>query len=366
MNDFYYWVAFNHLQGITSKHIFKLHAYFGDMEHAWRASHTELVKSGVRGEAVSTIIEQRSTINLQKLATKIRDQHISALHFAHKDYPPLLKELPDPPAILYIRGNRDLLSQQSLSVVGTRKASTYGLQVMQRFESTLAQHPLPIVSGLAFGIDALAHRAALKAEAPTIAILGSGVDDASIGPRTNVPLAREILQYGGAVVSEYPPSTQSQAYHFPERNRIIAGLSPGTLVIEAGRKSGSLITARLALDYNREVFAVPGSIFSQTSLGTNDLIRQGAIPVADMQEVWKALHFIEDSPSDSTPQKLQHSPEEQDILQHLSHEPLSLEFLVQRTGKPISELNSTLTILEIAGVVQPTGNGSYVLTGKTK
>lgn len=365
MHDIAYWIAFNHLEGITSKHLLALHAYFGKMERAWHASYAELMRCGLRETAVEAIVAGRGERDPATLAESIERQGIAALSFTPPDYPPLLKEIADPPAILYARGDTDILHNTCLAVVGTRKASPYGTQVMQRFAAALAQYSITIVSGLAFGIDALAHRAALAAGVPTIAVLGGGVDDASIGPRNHAPLAHEILRQDGTIISEYAPCTASQPYHFPERNRIIAGLSKGTLVVEAGLKSGSLITAHLALDYNREVYAIPGSIFSPVSHGTHALLKEGAIPITDMEELFVLLGVSNTAKKNGYATKPNLPPEHGRIFSLLTHEPQLPDMLAQAAGVTFAELNGILTALELRGLVQSSG-GRYLLTGKTK
>ena len=200
-------------------------------------------------------------------------------------YSDLLRRISDPPDVLYCRGNVSLLHSVCFAVVGTRKMTDYGRQAAADFAGNLATSCIAIVSGLALGIDAAAHRAALDAAGATIAVLGSGVDDANIGPPSNRPLARRILEHGGLIVSEYPAGTSAHPGSFPRRNRIISGLSRGVLVVEAARQSGSLITARCALEQDRDVFAVPGSIYWQASAGTNWLIAQGARPVESAMDI---------------------------------------------------------------------------------
>src|SRR3989344_3588610 len=194
-----------------------------------------------------------------------------------KDYPKLLVQIPDPPQQLYCRGNLELLNSECFAVVGTRKLTSYGKEATQKIVIGLVQTGFTIVSGLAMGIDAVAHQTALDTGGKTIAILGGGTDDRSIGPQINFRLAINILKSDGLIISEYPEGFHANEKTFPQRNRIISGLSRGTLVIEADEKSGALITAHCALDQNRDVFAVPGSIFSSKSLGTNTLIEKGEI-----------------------------------------------------------------------------------------
>ncbi len=215
-----------------------------------------------------------------EVATDIRQISIN-----DDEYPESLREIADPPAILYVRGSLDWDQQKEVvAVVGTRKPTSYGLQIATQLVEVIAKQCV-IVSGLAYGIDAAVHKAALRKEGVTVAILGSGLDDASIYPREHRKLAQEILRKGGALISEYPPLAEPLKHHFPERNRIIAGLSQKIVVVEAGERSGALITANLGLDYNREVLAVPGPVTSLMSMGPNQLIAEGAKPVLRPSDV---------------------------------------------------------------------------------
>ncbi len=212
------------------------------------------------------------------------DIHIIKL--SDKQYPALLREINDPPSLLYARGNISLLNNHNLlAVVGSRKTGTYGKECINTLLPSICLSGVVIVSGLAYGVDSLAHTVAVDHKQPTIAVLGTGVDDKSIYPKNHLPLAKEILKYNGLLISEYKPGTSPQKYHFPKRNRIVAGISQATLIIQAAQKSGSLITARLAMEYNREVMAVPGNITDPLSYGTNDLIRDGATPILKPEDI---------------------------------------------------------------------------------
>lgn len=270
------------------------------------------------------------------------------------DFPSLLKEIPQPPEQLYVRGTLPDPSQfYYLAVVGSRKYTNYGREAAERTIAGLAGYPICIVSGLAMGIDGIAHRAALDAGLPTLAIPGSGLDDCVLYPRTHHRLAHEILEGGGALLSEYEPRLEAAPWTFPQRNRIMAGISSGVLIIEAEELSGTLITARLALDYNRNVYVVPGSIFSATSKGTNGLIRRGATPITSSQELLDELGFTAPEQSDSGTLPLDltlFTPDEQAILLLLD-EPRAREDILALLDAPPAQILSTLTILEIKGVI---------------
>jgi DNA processing protein len=274
---------------------------------------------------------------------------------APEDFPLALREIPEPPETLYVRGVLpDPTQFYYLAVVGSRKFTAYGREAVERIIGGLAGYPICIVSGLAMGIDAIAHRAALDAGLPTVAIPGSGLDSSVIYPRSNLALAREIVENGGALLSEFAPDLRAAPWTFPQRNRIMAGISQNTLVIEAEEKSGTLITARLAVDYNRNVFAVPGSIFSASSKGTNKLIRQGATPITSAQDLLEELGLVEQVFGTDTKQEpldlTLYTPEEQSIL-ILLDEPLGREEILAAVSLAPATTLSTLTILEIKGVI---------------
>lgn len=268
----------------------------------------------------------------------------------HEDFPPALLEIPQVPEKLYIAGELPDPSQYYyLSVVGSRKYTNYGREATERIIAGLAGYPIVIVSGLAMGIDGIAHRAGLDAGLRTVAIPGSGLDPSVIYPRVHLGLAREIVENGGALISEFEPDFRAAPWTFPQRNRIMAGISQGVLVIEAEEKSGTLITARMALDYNRTVFTVPGPIFSATSKGTNNLLRQGATPITCAKDLLEELGFIEQQVG--TLDLTLYTPEEQAIL-ILLDEPLAREDILGALSAPLAQTLSILTILEIKGVIR--------------
>lgn len=225
------------------------------------------------------------------------NKEITIIHLHDTNFSPLLREITDPPQQLYARGNSALLhATHLLAVVGSRQASSYGQQCIERLLPTIIKAGVVIVSGLAYGIDSLAHQASVDLKAPTIAVLGTGIDDASIYPRPNLKLAHNILENNGLLVSEYAPGTAPAKHHFPKRNRIIVGLSQVTLIMQAAEKSGSLISARLASEYNRDVAAVPGPITDPLSAGPNTLIKDGATPVSTSQDILDIFGLAEIEP----------------------------------------------------------------------
>ncbi len=279
------------------------------------------------------------------------------------EFPDTLREIPQPPKDLFCRGALPLPDNILLSVVGSRKYSNYGADACQQLIEGLRGYPITIVSGLALGIDALAHRAALKAGLQTIAFPGSGLDPTVLYPASNRQLAEEIIESGGGLLSEHEPKFKATIYSFPERNRLMAGIAKATFVIEAGEKSGTLITARLATEYNRDVLALPGSIFSPNSYGPNWLISRGAIPITKSTDILEALGF------DLAQEKANHqeklftdlSPAETKIIDLLRIEPLSRDTLIHQTKMIISELNSLLMVMEIKGLIKESGGELHLV-----
>lgn len=276
-----------------------------------------------------------------------------------EEFPKALLEIPQPPKDLFVVGELpDPTEYYYLAVVGSRKYTNYGREAVERIISGLAGYPICVVSGLAMGIDGIAHRAALDAGLRTVAVPGSGLAEKVIYPRTHLNLAREIVENGGSLLSEYEPDFKATLWSFPQRNRIMAGLCNGVLIVEAEEKSGTLITARLAVEYNRNVFTVPGPIFSATSKGTNSLLRQGATPITCAKDLLEEIGFIEQSFGDQkeagVTQKLDltmYTPEEQSIL-ILLDEPREREEILAASDMPSAEILSILTVLEIKGVIQ--------------
>jgi len=274
----------------------------------------------------------------------------------------LLKEIYTPPALLYLRGKIEPRDEFSLGIVGTRKLSAYGQQATPFIAAELARAGLTIISGLAKGIDTLAHRAALSAGGRTIAVLGSGLNKTNIYPFSNRRLAEEISRKG-AVISEFPLGTQPLAQHFPQRNRIISGLSLGILVIEAPERSGALITAKDALEQNRDVFAIPGPIFAQNSFGTNNLIKMGAKLVGQANDILEELNLsLLTEPSSVDKKIIPDNQEEALILKQLSEEPIHIDKIIKQTKLSTAIVNSNLTLMEMKGKVRNLGGNNYVLT----
>jgi len=284
-------------------------------------------------------------------------------------YPALLRDTPKAPEQLYVAGNPDVLGLPQLAIVGSRNATPGGLETARQFSAHLANCGLIITSGLALGVDAAAHAGALSGNGQTIAVLGNGLDE--IYPRRNAALAQQI-RASGALVSELPPGTQVRKYQFPQRNRIIAAMSLGTLVVEAGMNSGSLITARFAGDYGREVFAIPGSIHNPLSKGCHRLIRQGAKLVEQAADIIEEIGIIaramtpesrpETERSDFTGSAGPADPDYAELLNCMGHDPVSIDRLVRRSGLTAEELSSMLLILELQGRIESLPGGRFQQT----
>jgi len=276
-------------------------------------------------------------------------------------YPPFLKELPDPPKILYTRGDLTIKNESCFAIVGTRKCSSYGKQIASEIARDLAEAGLTVVSGLAPGIDTFTHQAIVQARKRTIAVLGTGLDWKSIYPQSNLWLAKEILETGGCLVSEYPPETHGSKFTFPKRNRIIAALSLGVLVIEAPFKSGSLITANWAFLLKKKVFAVPASIYSQNSKGCHFLIKKGARLVECANDILKELNLSKKIKKNSVKEA---KNKEEKIILNILKQPMHIDKVAEKTGFPISLINKTLAILEIQGKVKNLGGNNYAVSNR--
>lgn len=269
-----------------------------------------------------------------------------------ENFPKALMEIPQPPKELYMRGTLPPADYIYLAVVGSRKHTSYGKDTCEKLIKGLKGYPIVIVSGLALGIDSIAHKAALSAGLITLAMPGSGLDNKALYPRSNANLADDIVRNGGCMLSEFPPTMKAELYTFPQRNRLMAGISRATLVIEAAEKSGTLITARMALDYNRDVLVVPGSIFSDTSSGTNKLIRQGAIPITTSEELLEALGFeIEKTEKNPVDKYRECGKDELKIIALLS-EPMERDELIRASGMETPKASALLSIMEIKELIR--------------
>ncbi|MEX1253520.1 MAG: DNA-processing protein DprA [Dehalococcoidia bacterium] len=357
-SELQYWVAFGRVPQIGRARFSLLEAGFGSMEEAWKASPAALQAAGLTGSALSALLAARDAIAPEAELDRLDTLGVRALTWHDDQYPSRLKEIFDRPPLIYVRGQLTAADEWSVALVGTRRATVYGRQAAEELADGLARNGVTVVSGLARGIDAIGHKTALTAGGRTIAVLACGLD--LIYPPEHLRLAHEIME-AGALVSDYAVGTQPRSEFFPRRNRIMVGIGLGVLVVEGDIKSGALITARQALDENREVFAVPGSIYAPTFRGTNWLIQAGqAKLVTRVEDILEelnlsmAVHQVEAKellPADDT---------EALLLRHLTIEPIHIDDVRRECGLPIETVSSVLAMLELKGMVRPVGNMNYV------
>lgn len=353
-----YWVGFTLISGIGFVRFNQLLTHFKTLENAWKAGPGELRQAGLDSGTVQSVINSRPVIDLDAEMEKLERSGVQAIISSSRDYPKRLKEVYDFPPVLFVKGTLSAEDDECISVVGTRRATAYGRQVTEEITTDLARSSITIASGLARGIDTVAHKSALAAGGRTIAVFACGLD--KIYPPENADLARRIPEQG-ALVSEYPLGTKPRPDYFPRRNRIMSGLSLGVLVIEAGEESGAMITAQLALEQNREVFAVPGSILSPASNGTNKLIQEGAKLVRDYRDVLQELNLSVVAHQMEMKPLIETTEQESFLLKHLSPEPVHIDEVCRASGLPISTVSSTLAVLELKGLVKQIGAMSYAL-----
>jgi len=357
-----YWLGLAKIPCIGPKRFNKLYKSCSSLEDAWNVPMTKLEQLGFGEKCIAEFIRMRAEINLDQEMENHEKEGITILTLEDEEYPRLLKETYDPPPTLFYRGALPSNDNFPLAVVGSRKFSDYGKQATQMITSELARNGLIIVSGLALGIDGIAHQACLGANGKTIAVLGCGIEKSNIYPVHNKILSEKIINAEGCVISEHPIGVPPLRHHFPQRNRVISGLSLGALIVEAAEKSGALITARFALEQNREVFAVPGTITSQTSFGTNNLIKMGAKPVTSAQDVLDALNLKQATDYIAAQEITADSADEAKLLEQLSKEPIHIDELIRLTKMPSSAISSTLTLMEMKGKVRHLGAMKYVLS----
>lgn len=356
--DIAYWVGFSLIHGIGRVRFSQLESYFGNLENAWKAAPSELKHSGLDDSSVRTITSSRPRISLDAEMEKLDRYGVQTLTCQDEDYPARLKEIYDYPPLLYVRGSLLPQNEWCLAVVGTRRATVYGRQVTEEIVADLVRNKITIVSGLAKGIDTIAHHTALEAGGRTIAVFACGLD--TVYPAENAELAHRIIPQG-ALISEYPLGTKPRAENFPRRNRIMSGLSLGVLVVEAGETSGAMITAHLALEQNREVFAIPGSILSPASNGTNQLIQEGAKLVRNYQDILEELNLTAVAHQMELKELIPASDTEVLLLKRLSAEPSHIDEVCRLSGLPISTVSSTLAMMELKGLVKQVGAMNYAL-----
>jgi DNA processing protein len=353
-----YWVGFNIVRGIGPTRMQALLDYFGSADRAWHASSEELRSAGLDRRSLESLLAARSALDLDQELERVAAVGARVLTWEAPDYPRLLREIAAPPPVLYVKGDITEQDAWAVAVVGTRRASDYGREITRRLAGDLARNGITVVSGLARGIDGEAHRAALKAGGRTIAVLGCGID--RIYPPEYRKLAQEIVGQG-ALVSDYPLGTEPEGKNFPPRNRIISGLSLGVLIVEAGERSGALITADYAAEQGRDVFAVPGSILTRGSAGTNALIRDGAKVVLGPEDILEELNLTMVAEQAEARQALPADETEAALLACLSAEPVHVDELQRQIDLPIAQVTSTLALMELKGMVRQVGGMKFVV-----
>jgi DNA processing protein len=359
-----YWIALNSIKGIGPVRIKHLLKKYGSPEKVFQLSSSVLGRTGLFTE---DIIKEVHDPELLKQAEKQLDwaesRNIQIMTLGDKNYPPLLKEIFAPPPVLFIKGSTKSFSKHCIGVVGMRQLGTYGKNATEHIVQGLVNYNISIVSGLALGIDSVAHKACLDNGGTTIAVLGCGVD--KVYPASNRRLAEQIEEKG-AIISEFPLGTPPLPYNFPQRNRIISGLCAGVLVVEARKKSGSLITAHYAMQQGRDVYAVPGSIFNDRSNGTFNLIKSGAIPVRSAKDILESIEVVTHAYSSSkimtkvvriSPELL--NAEERAVMDVLSDEPLRMDQIAASANKDMTKLFTILLNLELKGAVKQVAGQKY-------
>ncbi|MBI5654449.1 DNA-protecting protein DprA [Candidatus Uhrbacteria bacterium] len=350
------WLALAWFDGFGTRTLHRLaKRYGGRGDKALACTLEDLLAANVTEKVAARFFGFRRETDTERLARKMEEEGVSLMLDSDEDYPPRLKQISDPPFALFVRGPK-IFSELEIAIVGTRNCTPYGRNVTIELAHDLARSGLGIVSGLALGVDAYAHGAALEDGGRCIAVLGGGCDDGSIYPRHNLKLAQEILGGGGTIISEFPPGTFSLKHHFPLRNRIIAGLCRAVVVVEAAEESGSLITAHLALEQNRDVFAVPGPITSEQSRGTNKLLKLGAIPCTGAADILTHLELTADSPKPR--QTVPLTPEEEAVCDALD-QPRHADELGRILDLDAATIATRLMGLELKGRVKSEGGQMY-------
>jgi DNA processing protein len=353
-----YWVGFNIIPGIGRVKFSQMEDHFGNLENAWKARPVELRQAGLESSTVQALETWRPQISLDGEMEKLDRQKVAAFTWHDSGYPARLKEIYDYPPLIYIGGQIAAQDEWCVGVVGTRRATVYGRQVAEEISSELARNNVTVVSGLARGIDTMAHRSCLEAGGRTIAVFACGLD--TVYPAENANLVRSIINKG-AVISEYPLGAKPRPDNFPRRNRIISGLSLGVLVVEADETSGAMITAHMALEQNREVFAIPGSILSPASRGTNHLIQEGAKLVRNCTDILEELNLTANVHQMEMKEAIPASETESLLLKQLTAEPTHIDEVCRGCGLPISTVSSTLAMMELKGLVKQVNAMSYVV-----
>ncbi len=352
MSERKYWVGFNMVRGIGPARVRALIDYFGSLEEAWRAPAAELREAGLDKRSLENLLAARGRLDLDREMARLEKWGVRVMTWEDHDYPRRLRQIYNAPPVLYVRGSLLPQDEWAVAVVGTRRPTDYGREAARVLAADLARQGITVVSGLALGIDGIAHQAALDAGGRTIAVLGSGFR--YLYPARHRNLAKCIVE-NGALISEYALDVRPEASNFPPRNRIISGLSMGVVVVEAGERSGALITAHFAAEQGREVFAVPGPIFNRPSVGTNRLIQEGAKAVTSVRDILEELDITMAAEQQEARLNIPKSDLEERIWTYLLETPHHVDEIVRELGLETSEVVSTLTLMELKGLVRQVG-----------
>lgn len=357
-----YWVGLSAIDGVGPVRFKKIINYFSSVRDFFSCGKVDLLSAGLSEIMADKIISSRNQVDIEARWEQLKAEQIQIVTFLDPEYPALLKEIYDFPPILYLRGAPLGSTDLAIAVVGSRQSTPYGEYMANLLVRGLVQGGVTVVSGLARGIDSCAHQATIAAGGKTVAVLGGGLDWRSIYPRENKKLVEEIMAGGGTVISEFPCGAAPIRQNFPLRNRLLSGLSRGVLVIEAAEKSGALITAKCALDQNREVFAVPGNVIQPTAFGPNFLIKQGARAVTEVNDILETLNLALPKTAVARPAAPEPAnPEEAKILDCLSIEPTQIDQLILQSGLPSQTVSAVLAIMEMAGKVKEVGGQRYII-----
>lgn len=354
--------GFNLLPQFGPARLMRLHRHFPDWALAFSATSGELAEAGIEPELISIFLTHRDGLDLAAEQESLAGHGIYLLMFTDKAYPKLLLEIEKFPPLLYVRGAMDDAEELCVAVVGTRMITSYGRLATPRLVEPLVDAGATIVSGMAFGVDSAAHTVAVNKHKRTVAILGGGLDEKSLYPKAHALLAQQILENGGALLSEYPPGTPNFKQNFVARNRIISGMSIATVVVECDLKSGSLITAKYALEQNRAVYAVPGPIYSPQSQGPNNLIKMGAHPLTSAADVLDDLNLKYLPEEQQASETFGDSPAENEILRFVAYEPIHINDIVKQSKLQAGDVASALTFLEMKGKIRNLGAQQYILS----
>ncbi len=364
--------AWLHIAGVGAHKLFLLARHFSSFHDAWTAPHDALVAAGFSTALATHVVASRPTINVAEKWDVCTQSQITLITTRDTSFPATLQDIPSAPFALYVRGDAHALTRGGVTVVGARKAGDYGMRCARLFAEDITLAHIPIISGLALGIDAIAHTVAVECDGVTIAVLGGGIDDATITPRTHLRLAHRILATGGALVSEYPPGTQPNRGTFPARNRLMAALADAVLIVEAAANSGTLTTAHWAHKYAKHLFAIPGSIFADTAVGPNALIRDqravAALTPDDVIVACTARDTTDDAPKRRT-QKTRAShlatadPLHEKLARAIAAAPdgIHINTLIAKHPADAANIPAALMMMELAGALDNLGNQTYVV-----